>query len=440
LLDFHRREDKASWWEYFRLEALPAEELRDEKAGLADLEFVKRVGGSDACPIHRYRFGSQDSDIRPRKSLRSVGGKPYGSVEDISFEHRTVDIKKMKATADVHVPAVFMHEHIRKDALKQSLVRLAQHVVANGMTAEGPYAAAQDLLLRARPRLPTPFRQDGETVLDAGKRLAPMLAAGVLPLQGPPGTGKTHTGAHMICDLVNAGKKVGVVANSHKVIRNLLDKIVEEAGKVGIEVRCVQKPDEMEPDQPALRFAKDNKALFAALDADANVAGATAWLWSSEDAFERVDVLFVDEAAQMALATVVAASQAAPALVLLGDPQQLDQPMQGSHPDGTACSALHHVLNGEQTISDEQGLFLETTWRLHPDICWFTSELFYEGKLTALPGLEAQVLGATAPIGGAGLRFVPVQHVGNSNCSPEEAAAVAQLVGELLGSGATWTD
>lgn len=440
LLDFHRREDKASWWEYFRLEALPAEELRDEKAGLADLEFVERVGGSDACPIHRYRFGQQDSDIRPGKSLRSVGGKPYGSVEDISFEHRTIDIKKMKATADVHASAVFMHEHIRKDALKQSLVRLAQHVIANGITGDGPYAAAQDLLLRARPRLPTPLRQDGETVLDAGKRLAPMLAAGVLPLQGPPGTGKTHTGAHMICDLVNAGKKVGVVANSHKVIRNLLDKIVEESTKAGVEVRCVQKPDEMEPDQPTLRFAKDNKALFAALDADANVAGATAWLWSSEDAFERVNVLFVDEAAQMALATVLAASQAAPALVLLGDPQQLDQPMQGSHPDGTGCSALHHVLNGEQTISDEQGLFLETTWRLHPDICSFTSELFYEGKLTPLPGLEAQALGATAPIGGAGLRFVPVQHVGNSNCSPEEAEAVAQLVGELLGSGATWTD
>jgi uncharacterized protein len=440
LLDFHRREDKASWWEYFRLEALPAEDLRDEKAGLADLQFVERVGGSDACPIHRYRFGQQDSDIRPGKSLRSVGGKSFGSVEDISFEHRTIDIKKMKATADLHAPAVFMHEHIRKDALKQSLVRLAQHVIANGITGDGPHAAARDLLLRAHPRLPTPLRLEGETVLDAGKRLAPMLAAGVLPLQGPPGTGKTHTGAHMICDLVSAGKKVGVVANSHKVIRNLLDKLVEESAKVGVDVRCVQKPDEMEPEQPKLRFVKDNKGLFAALEADANVAGATAWLWASADAFECVDVLFVDEAAQMALATVIAASQAAPALVLLGDPQQLDQPMQGSHPNGTGCSALHHVLNGEQTISDEQGLFLETTWRLHPDICSFTSELFYEGKLTPLPGLEGQALGAMAPIGGSGLRFVPVQHVGNSNCSPEEAETVAQLVGELLGSGATWTD
>lgn len=440
LLDFHRREDKATWWEYFRLAALPAEDLRDEKVGLTDLEFVERVGGSDACPIHRYRFAPQDSDIRPGKSLRSVGGESYGSVDDISFEQRTVDIKKMKATAQAHAPAVFMHDYIRKDALKQSLVRLAQHVIAQGMVGDGPYAAARDLLLRARPRLPAPLRHDGESALDAGKRLAPLLAAGLLPLQGPPGTGKTHTGAHMIGELVSAGKKVGVVANSHKVIRNLLDKVVEEAAATGVDVRCVQKPDEMEADQPRLQFAKDNKSLFAALDAGANVAGATAWLWSAPDAFECVDVLFVDEAAQMALATVLAASQAAPAIVLLGDPQQLDQPMQGSHPDGTGCSALHHLLDGEQTISDEQGLFLDTTWRLHPDICSFTSELFYEGKLAPRPELEAQFLGAAAPIGGAGLRFVPVQHEGNANCSPEEAQVVSQLVNELLSSGATWTN
>lgn len=440
LLDFHRREDKACWWEYFRLEALPAEDLRDEKAGLADLEFLERVGGSDACPIHRYQFTPQDSDIRPGKSLRSVGGKPYGSVEDISFEHLTIDIKKMKATAQEHAPAVFMHDYIRKDALKQSLVRLAQQVIAQGMVPDGRYAAARDLLLRTRPRLPVPLRRDDENVLDAGKRLAPLLDAGVLPLQGPPGTGKTHTGAHMIGELVRAGKTVGIVANSHKVIRNLLDKVVEEAAATGVDVRCVQKPDEMEPNQPRLQFAKDNKALFAALDAGANVAGATAWLWSSPDAFERVDVLFVDEAAQMALATVLAASQAAPAMVLLGDPQQLDQPMQGSHPDGTACSALHHLLNGQQTISNEQGLFLDTTWRLHPDICSFTSELFYEGKLSPRPELATQLLGAPAPIGGTGLRFVPVEHSGNTNCSPGEAEVVSQLVNELLSSGSTWTD
>ena len=103
-------------------------------------------------------------------------------------------------------------------------------------------------------------------------------------------------------------------------------------------------------------------------------------------------MLFVDEAAQMSLANVLAVSQACTTLVLLGDPQQLEQPMQGSHPDGTGVSALDHILAGKATIDDTEGLFLEETWRLHPDICAFTSELFYEGRLRSHAGLEAQTV------------------------------------------------
>src|SRR5262249_10243114 len=152
-------------------------------------------------------------------------------------------------------------------------------------------------------------------------------------------------------------------------------------------------------------------------------------------------VLFVDEAAQMSLADVVAVSQATKMLVLIGDPQQLDQPRQGSHPDGTDVSALDHILRGAQTIGPDQGLFLEETWRLHPDICAYTSELFYEGKLHSKRGLEIQVIkGEGSPVSGAGLRILPVPHNGNQNSAPEEADAVAALVNSILKSKATWTD
>ena len=151
-------------------------------------------------------------------------------------------------------------------------------------------------------------------------------------------------------------------------------------------------------------------------------------------------MLFVDEAAQMSLANVLAVSQAANTVVLIGDPQQLDQPMQGSHPDGTNVSALDHVLAGKQTIRPEQGLFLEETWRLHPDICNYTSELFYEGKLKAKKDLKQQVVHASGPINGAGLYYLPVEHEGNQNCSPEEALAIEALVKRLLNSDATWVD
>ena len=142
----------------------------------------------------------------------------------------------------------------------------------------------------------------------------------------------------------------------------------------------------------------------------------------------------------MSLANVLAVSQAAKTVVLIGDPQQLDQPTQGSHPDGTDASALDHILSGKQTIEPVQGLFLEETWRLHPDICTYTSELFYDGKLTAKEGLDQQVINASGPISGAGLYYLPVEHEGNQNSSPEEALVIEALVNGILDSGASWVD
>ena len=442
LLDWHRREDKAVWWELFRLSDLPAEDLRDEKAGLADLQFVATVGGTAKCPIDRYSFAPQEAEVRAGKDVRNVGGVPVGSIEAVSFEDFTIDIKKRQDAANVHPEAVFTHEYVNPKPMKLALVRLAQFVVEHGMAGPGRYAAARDLLMRARPAVEHdgPLQHAGESTLDAGKRLAVLMATGVLPLQGPPGTGKTHTGAHMICELVRNKKRVGIVANSHTVIRNLINKVIEVADETGANLQCVQKPKAAEPNTHRLRIVTKAPDLFAALQTDCQVAGGTAWLWASPDAFETVDVLFVDEAAQMSLANVLAVSQSASTIVLLGDPQQLDQPMQGSHPEGTDSSALNHLLDGHQTISPERGLFLAETWRLHPAICSFTSELFYENKLHPRADLVGQSIAYAAPLGGAGLRFVAVEHAGNQNSSPEEADAIADLVDAILAAGTTWTD
>ncbi|WP_066559781.1 TM0106 family RecB-like putative nuclease [Croceicoccus bisphenolivorans] len=445
LLEWHRREEKATWWEYFRLSDLSADELIDERAGLAGLAFLETVGGTAKCPIDRYSFPVQEADIRAGKGLRAQGGQTLGTVEDISREQRTIDIKKASAMAGEHPVAVFVHEHVPSKPMQESLVRLATHVCEHGMAQGEAYQAARDMLMRVAPRIAdgSAVRLDGEKPLDAGVRIGPLISAGVLPIQGPPGTGKTHTGGHMICELVRQGNKVGIVANGHEVIRNLLNKVIEVAEETDTPLICIQKPKggSKEDATDRLRFAKKSNAeVFAALSADCSVAGGTAWLWSTEDAFESLDVLFVDEAAQMSLANVLAVSQAAKTLVLLGDPQQLDQPMQGSHPDGTGCSALDHLLSGKQTIAPDEGLFLDVTWRLHPDICAFTSELFYEGKLGAKAEAAGQRVNAKGIAHGTGLRFLPVEHSGNQNCSSEEADVIAELVSDILAQGATWID
>ena len=441
MLEWHRRELKAVWWEYFRLADLTVDDLFDEQAALSGLAFVDHVGGTPKAPVHRYSFPAQETELRGGEELRSQGGARLGTLVNVSVEEGWVDIKKMMKTASEHPGAVFAHRVIGTDEQQQSLLRLGKYVVENGIEGKGPYLASRDLLMREPPRLAGERIQvEGENSADTAARLANALSGGVLPIQGPPGTGKTFTGARMIVALVRAGRTVGVTANSHKVIRHLLEEVLKAGREADLSLRCIQKPDVVEDELPGLVFARDNAAVFSVIGETCQVAGGTSWLWAREEAFETVDVLFVDEAAQMSLANVLSVAQAAESLVLLGDPQQLDQPTKGSHPDGTDVSALHHLLAGKQTIPVDRGLFLGTTWRLNPDLCKFTSEMFYEGRLHSRDALERQVILSDSSLTGSGLRFIPVPHQGNKNSAPEEAEVVAKFVDAVLESRSRWVD
>ncbi len=445
LLDWHRRESKAGWWEYFRLKDMTDEDLFDERSALSDLSFIERIRVKRKIPTDRYSFDKQETDIRAG-DIVCERGERIGEVVEIDIATRTIDIKKARKTADVHPTSIFVDaQGPTDDVLADSLLRLGTWINSNGVDSPGPFRAARDLLLRRRPRL-----ADGsdtlvlpdESTVDAAKRIGTLLDCSVLPIQGPPGSGKTFTGARMICELVRRGKKVGITATSHKVIQNLLLQVIKAAKEAGLGgLSCVQKVNEKQDvAPPGITLTTDNAEALAALRGDAQVVGGTAWLWSREEYFEAVDVLFVDEAGQMSLANVLAVSQGAKNLVLLGDPQQLEQPLKGSHPEGAAVSALEHILGGAKTISSDMGLFLEKTWRLHPKLCDFTSEVFYEGRLHPRAGLEQQRIEGHPWLGGSGLWFVPVPHEGNQNASAEEVECVAGLVSSLLQTGVNWVD
>ena len=445
LLDWHRRESKSDWWEYFRLKDLTDEDLLDERAAISGLEFVATIEVSRKIPTDRYRFVKQETGIRGGETVCERGEK-IGEVVEIDIAARTIDIKKMKKTADTHPTSVFVDgTGVRNDVLADALFRLGTWVSANGMDAAGAHRAARDLLLRRPPRLVSGDKtliHAGESTVEAAKRIALDLDNSVLAIQGPPGAGKTFTGARMICELVRQGKKVGITATSHKVIRNLLDEVTKAAEELGLNgLRCVQKVSELpEVNPPGIVLTTDNAAPLQALQGGAQVAAGTAWLWSREEYREAVDVLFVDEAGQMSLANVLAITQSTKSLVLLGDPQQLEQPLKGSHPEGADVSALEHLLDGARTMSQGKGLFLAETWRLHPTLCEFTSEVFYEGRLHARDGLERQKIDAHPWLGTAGLWFVPVLHEGNQNASTEEVERVASIVDTLIQPGVNWID
>jgi uncharacterized protein len=358
----------------------------------------------------------------------------------LSFDDRTVDIKKRVDTAGLHPEAMFAHRVIETDVQANALVRIGEWAAEHGISGAGEYQAGHDLLLRSRPGLGgDPMRLPDETALQAALRIAPKLR-GVLPIQGPPGAGKTYIGARMICELVDTGARIGITANSHKVIHNLLDEVFRVADERSLELSAIQKVSDPEDSQGRLVCTTKNGDVFDALGVYCQVAAGTAWLWARPEAEGTVDVMFVDEAAQMSLANVLAISHAGTSVVLLGDPRQLDQPMQGSHPEGTDVSALDHLLGGQLTIHGDLGLFLEETWRLNPDVCRFTSEMFYESRLRARPGLQNQRIVSTGPVQGSGLRLLPVAHNGNQNSSPEEADRVQALVRDLVDRKSEWID
>ncbi len=447
MLDWHWREEKAAWWEYYRLRDLPEEELYDEKAAIVGLVWRERLPklGKERNPRYRYSYPAQIVEIRERAELYDAEGEKLGDVVGIDTSAMTVDIKQAGSRSEERPRCVYECTVVRTQKLRESLMRLGQWVVDNGLDAgdAGSFArAGRDLLLMLPPRRATtgPLRYEKDPTATAC-RLAGELDGSTLAIQGPPGSGKTHTGAHMIVELVRRSKRVGVSAVSHKVIDHLLQSAMAAAVGNGVDLRCLHKVSEKsaEPPTGVTETTSNEKPLRDLESGEVNVVGGTAWLWAREEYRESVDVLFVDEAGQMSLASVLAMSPCTRNIVLLGDPRQLEQPQKGSHPEGTNVSALQHVIGDGDVMPAEQGLFLEQTWRLHPEICEFTSRQFYDGRLTSRPGLEIQVVAGHTKYAGAGIRVEQVDHDGNQSTSEEEVTRVVEVVAELTREGASWT-
>ena len=489
LLEFHRREEKSMWWEFFDRCGFTEEEHVEHRATLGALTHAGEVAQVKRSVIHRYRFPVQahefavgDTPKNPATAESDEFKKGFcGTVVALDETARTIDLKRGRTSPVPHPAALVPLDAVNSKVLHESLFRLAQEVASSGFAPNSPRRAAFDLLRRVPPRFAAAappgaaaHRPNGpglvaredlvareETPLEAVRRIAPRLDRSVLPVQGPPGSGKTYTGARMILDLLGRGLRVGVTANSHKVISNLLGAVCEAAdrrrdeegqthGQPGdmpaartpVDVHGIQKAKDGDgcPDARIVQTDSNEAVAEALSNGEANLAGGTAWLWAREEMAGAVDVLVIDEGGQMSLANTLAVCQAARSIVLLGDPRQLDQPIQGVHPPGADVSALGHLLGGSATVDPSRGVFLEHTWRMHPDLCAFTTEQFYEGRLGTRPELARQTVIGRGPLAGQGLRFNPLEHAGNTNASEEEAERVVALLAELLDGGAAWID
>jgi predicted RecB family nuclease len=455
LLDWHRRDAKPSWWEYFARLNASDDELIEDASTLGGLVFMGQAGVIDKSRLYRFRFPPQETKLKvgdnvedPRTYEDDSGTRrtrKVGSIHEIDAALGEVVIKRGELKEPMPT-ALIPGGPPGTGVLRDSLSRVGTWVRDQGIDARGPYRAVRDLLLRHRPRIAgvrggDALRRDGEEVLRASQRCISDADHACLPVQGPPGAGKTFTAAVAILDLVTQQprRRVAVTALSHRAITHLLDKVCEEARRRGVNIKVIQKSDERGCDNPFVQCVTSNEAITAALDEDSvDVVAGTSWLLARPEMAERFDTLFVDEAGQLSLANVVAVGACAGTVVLLGDPQQLEQPSSGTHPAGADVSALAHALSGDETIQPDRGLFLDLTWRMHPDVCRYISDIFYDSRLLAAPGCELQRVLGDDDLSGTGLRWLPVKHSGDRSSSDDEASAVAALVARLVGR--RWID
>lgn len=438
LLEYHRREARPAWWAYFdRLGKSPEELLEDSEA----IAYLEADPGAPPQPrkkslVYTLRFPIQDHKLRPGHMVDDPAtGRSAGAIVAIDDASGTLQLLRGPSFRSTPLPGeIVAGKPIEDRTQRAAVLRVAEAIRAG----DGRYPALQAILARERPRILG--LGAGERIQttnpDEMKTLALGLDGSYLFLQGPPGTGKTWTGARIVVQLLASRRRVGITAQSHKAIHNLLDEIEAVARDTGVRFKGLKKSSAGNPESEyAGEFIKSDpdNSTFAEAGPDVQLFAGTAWLFAREDLDGKLDHLVIDEAGQVSLADALAMGTAARNVILLGDPLQLAQVSQGVHPTGSGVSVLEHLLGDAPTIPEDRGVFLERSFRMHPDVSAFISEIVYAGRLHSDASAERRTTSF-----GTGIRFEPVDHDGNKSSSDEEVARVAALIAGMRGG--TFTD
>jgi predicted RecB family nuclease len=451
LVEFHRRDAKPVWWAMFDRQTQTHEDLSE------DADCLGSCVRTSTPKVAVQRSFAYEYQFNPDQDTKLHEGSDCYIAEDLSdteilkleAERGLVQIKVGKARGEPpRVISLIPNDYVGAKVIEESIQR-----VAEAWERTGRLAPALDTFLRR-----TPPRVVG---VEAGARLlggaeateasVTALIAGLdssaVAVQGPPGAGKTRVASAAIAALVVRGRRIGIASNSHKAINKLIHEVQKRAAAGGLAPRVTKIKRDLEDELVAQGKATGRKSMkevdFGGSDSP-QIVGGTAWAFSDPSAVDQFDYLFVDEAGQVSIANLVGMSPCAKNLVLLGDQMQLGQPIQGSHPGESGQSALEYLLQAHRTIPEHLGVFLATTWRLHPDICKFISGAVYEDKLHAEPGTSARTVKIGSPARRIakehGIVFVPVSREGNAQASAEEVAEIARLLEEIRGREITGTE
>ncbi len=457
MLEYFWRELKPLYWAFHdRCETFheDPDQLCEDAETIVGLELMCSEELPRGSVVHTFRFPSQlhklkNGDVRDPATKRPTGN--IDSIED-GDQFGILRMKRGPKRRQLPIPtAIVRLKAVDPRSVLDALMRFGEALLADAGACR--YRAAYDVLTGRAPRLrarSAGSRIQPECVDEASVReVVDLLDDSYLFVQGPPGSGKTYVGARLIVDLLRRGKRVGVTSNSHKAIHNLLAEVERAAAERNVMFRGVKKVNKSEPDSfySASALIRNEPGN---IDPDgADLIAGTAWAFGPETMDQQLDYLFIDEAGQMSLPAAIATMTSAANVVLLGDPLQLPQVTHTRHPGDVGASVLEHVLRDPCTpagdrgalrpVEPDRGILLTNTYRMHPGVCEFISELLYEGKLHSASGRERQRVESRG-LSGTGLRYIAVPHDDNMQRSAEEASRIADEVDLLLRGTVTGID
>ncbi len=432
LLEFHRREHKSLYWAMFKRAEMIEQELIDDQECLGGLQRTKRPPQPDKQSfVYEYRFPEQETKLHAEsKCLIATELNTHITIESMDEEGRTLTIRRGKKNGPLpgHL-SLIPDEIVGAKPIVESIERTVRDYLSTGHLPR----ALDDFLHRRRPRIAGqsggPIIPEGADLNAASLRAVLGLDSSTLCIQGPPGSGKTTRAGRIIAQLLKAGRRIGISSNGHEAVCVLMKAAAEAATAMGIQFSAAKVGENgaREKFHPAIEIIDQNKALFA-LPHLPDLVGGSYWVFSLPEARDEFDYLFIDEAGQVSIANLMGIAPAADNLVVLGDQMQLSQPIQGVHPGESGQSILEYYLQDHATVPEDLGIFLPTTFRMRPELCSFISEAIYEGRLKNEKSTESRSLQPFS----AGIQFVPVAHEGNIYESEEEAAAIRDIIGDLL--------
>ena len=448
IIGFYNRENKPSWREFFVRKLKSHEELIDDPECIGNMELNGKPTPDKKSYIYSYKFEDQDFKLKKTKRVIIANNDDIeqkdnaGTIVDIDYQKNEVLLRRGVASGILPPVLSIGPEKPRPNS---KLISNTYKFIDSLLNKEKKYKALISFLEKKIPEIAG--IKSGEKIVQSDDflneipKIISNLKNSYIYIQGPPGTGKTYQAANTIIELLKQKKKIGITGLSHKVIHNLLERIEKLSKKKhfafsGYKRGTLSDEETVFQGDFIKTYEKDPVFMSAINDENTgNIFAGTKFHFASSFYDEKIDYLFIDEAGQVSVADLISIGNVAKNIVLIGDQNQLGQPIKGSHPNESGQSILDYLLEGKDTIPEERGIFLNKTYRLNSKLNNFISSNFYEERLICDESTNKRLItfNKKSKIQDGGIHYIEMKHTNNIQTSTEEFEVIKDIMKEMIG-------